>query len=91
VLKILWTWFIADVFNLPRLTIAGSAGIYLLYAFVKHDYSIKRIHNHIVIEAGEEADVEGRRLITLYRDMIIRAAAALTAGAILHYVIFPII
>ncbi len=86
VLKVLWLWFVTGTFHfVPALTLSQGAGIYLLFAFVKHDYRVKRNHNHLEIEAEEEGATRGRKLITLYKEMILRAAAALVAGAVLHY------
>lgn len=79
VLKVLWGWFVVPFINLPKLSIPIAMGIYLIVAFVKRDYRSDHRKRADEIDYDNEGAVK-----RLYLAMVMRAAATLSAGWIIH-------
>ncbi len=88
VTKILFVWFVHGTFSFlaHEPSIFEFAGLYMLIAYLKHDYRLHWNGNgHAVVElSNREEDTERKREIKLlYKKMILRSAAFLLAGGLL--------
>lgn len=88
VIKVLYLWFIQGTFSFitHNPSVFEFAGLYMLVAYVKHDYKLHLNHNgHVTVElSNPEEDTERKREIKLlYKKMLLRSAAFLLGGGAL--------